>query len=843
MTDPFESSDQNTFPDIASRTSVALKTGVFIADACHPSWSIVFASKAFCDMTGYTADEVLNKDCLFFQDSSQSAFESLYLALSNQKEIRATLHNRRKDGSQFWCDLFISPLTNNSGKVTHFVCIQTEISEQNQDDDCSLSHQSYRDALTELPSRQLLNGLLNEATITLYASEHNTALLIIAIDHFKRINNSVDYDGADALLQSVADRLRNCIGENDHLLRHGVDEFAIILSRPNVLPEVKALSTKISCAIATPFIVKGKKLHVTCSIGIALYPQDGSDPASLLKYADAALTRAKELGRNNSQFFSDEMSMSTVEHLKLETELRSALEHNQLHLYYQPLIDLQTGQITSLEALSRWEHPELGAIPALRFISIAEDCGLITEIGEWVFRTACRDMRTWKNNGIENVRVAVNVSPAQFLDPLLAQKIEAELIDNDIAPGQLRLEITENVLMLDTPFSEASLSRLKQIGVELVLDDFGTGFSSLNYLKRFSFAKVKIDRAFVEDVGASTDGGAISKAIISMSHSLGIRVVAEGVETEEQCDFLRRNMCDEIQGHLFSKALNAVEIEQILREKRKLPAHLLRFHKPPRTLLIVDDETNIVTSIKRMLRKENYNILTASSGEDGLDLLAKHNVDVIISDHRMPGMTGVDFLSRAKAMYPHSVRIVLSGYTEIKAITDAINQGAIYKFLTKPWDDDQLRAHISEAFRNKEMADENMRLSLEVQTANFQLASAKRRLEDTLAQQEQRIANHESQLDAINDVLHHLPTPVIRLDHDNRVTFFNHAAQALFPHSAQILGANATDAIPEIFNAINNVHNDGKCNLQLDGVSYQIMLKNVENSFHSSETFIILSQI
>ena len=686
-----------------------------------------------------------------------------------------------------------------------------------------LAFQATHDSLTQLPNRKFLKQQLQDAILQTRIAQHIAALLIVNIDHFKQINNSVDYDGGDSLLQSVAKRLGTCIHAGDSLSRHGADEFAIVLRDLDTSRKVADTCEKIARVIADPFEINGQTLHVTCSIGIALYPQDGSEAATLLKCADMALSRAKDVGRNNSQFFSNEMTERALERVKLESELRSAIKKNQLQLHYQPLVDLQTGQVAGLEALCRWQHPELGMVPPARFIAVAEECGLIAEIGEWVLRTACRDMQTWTSNGIADVRVAVNVSPTQFRDPSLADKVKAVLTESGIASARLCLEITENVLMQDTPSSEASLSRLKALGVDLVLDDFGTGFSSLSYLKRFSFDKVKIDRAFVDGVVTNTDDGGISKAIISMAHSLGIRVVAEGVETEAQCDFLRQNMCDEIQGFLFSTALPSSEIEVFLREGHRLPEHLLRLQKPPRTLLLVDDETNIVSSLKRLLRPDNYHILTANSGQEGLDILTRHEVDVIVSDQRMPGMTGVEFLSQAKALYPNTVRIVLSGYTELKSVTDAVNEGAIYKLLTKPWDGIQLRGHVEEAFRRKEMADENLRLNLEVRTANFELATANRRLEQVMTQQQQQIKRDEVSLDVVREALQHVPTPVIGLDEDEVIAFINSAAQLLFKDGPGILGCDAEVVMPGVLNAIRQVNDGEKFSIELNGLMYQVV--------------------
>jgi CheY-like chemotaxis protein len=346
-----------------------------------------------------------------------------------------------------------------------------------------------------------------------------------------------------------------------------------------------------------------------------------------------------------------------------------------------------------------------------------------------------------------------------------------------------------------------TLRALKRLGVALTIDDFGTGYSSLSYLTCFPFDRVKIDHSFVRDLTAAGSAAVIANAIISMAHSIGIKVIAEGVETEAQCEFLRSNMCDEIQGHFFSPPLVRESMMLLLRTDRRLPSHLLRLQAPSRTLLLVDDEPNIVASIKRLLRSDGYRILSANSAKDGLELLEKHQVDIILSDQRMPGMTGVDFLRIAKEMYPDTVRIVLSGYTELQSVTDAINEGAVFRFLTKPWDDQQLRGYLEDAFRYKELADENQRLNLKIRTVNQELASSNRRLEEGLIEKQQQIVCDEVRLDIAREVLHQLPFAIIGVDDDSAIAFANPAAVALFALRATV-GADFASALPDIDYAI-----------------------------------------
>ncbi|MES2932883.1 MAG: EAL domain-containing protein [Pseudomonadota bacterium] len=785
---------------LSNRALATSNCSMLIADACDSGFPIIFANPAFCKMTGYALDEVIGRNCRFLQgdDTDQPEIAVMRNTLAKNEGAHVVLRNYRKDGSMFWNDVLISPVPDDSGKVSHFISVQNEVSEQSMGGE-KRSFQSTLDELTGLPNRNLLNDRLKQSILHASRRGNVAALLFLNVDHFKFINDSVGYAMGDEFIKSFAVRLVSSIRSGDTVARHGGDEFIIVLNDLEKSEQVSIICDKIFAAISKPFLIQDEVIHATCSIGIALFPQDGNAPATLCKYADLALHRAKDLGRANFQFFSNELSQRNSDRVLLENALRLAIGTDQLCMHYQPLMDLRTGKVSSLEALIRWQHPELGVVSPDRFIPIAEESGLIGVMGEWVLHKVCEDMRHWMESGLELIKVGLNLSPKQFRDRLLGDKIEAALRENGIPPQSLGLEITETALMQDTASSEATLRQFQRLGISLSLDDFGTGYSSLSYLKRFPFDTVKIDRAFIRDIVSDNDDAALSKAIISMVHSLGMTVVAEGVETEDQCEFLRRNMCDQIQGFFFSKALPPREVEALLLADRRLPSHLLRMQKKSRTLLLVDDEQNIVSALKRLLRRDGYEILTANSGQEGLDLMAQHAVDVIVSDQRMPGMIGADFLRKAKEFFPNTIRIMLSGYTELQSVTDAVNEGAIYKFLTKPWDDELLRGHISDAFKLKEIADHNERLDLEVRTANHELAAANRKMEDVLQQKQQQIKRDEISLNIAREVLQHLPLAVIGLDDEGMVAFVNGAAQSLFKNSGAILGSQGCEVLPEVF--------------------------------------------
>lgn len=603
------------------------------------------------------------------------------------------------------------------------------------------------DALTGLANRSLFADRLNQAIVNALQQTHKVVVVVLGLDYFKLVNESLGYSTGNELLKIISDRLRGCVRGSDTVARLGGDEFALIFTESlsglgdghsphhprntndETEPGTAELLQRIMKAVSASLMLADRELHVTCSMGVSLYPRDGTDSEALLKAASAALNNAKRIGSNNFQFFTVDLSAKIQARLALQGQLRLAVERKEFVLHYQPQVDLCSGHIVGVEALIRWNHPELGLVPPGQFIGLAEETGLIVPIGAWVIRTACAQSKAWERQGLGSFRMAVNVSVRQFAQPDLVEYIAAVLAETGLEPQSLEIELTESLLMQDIERSIDILQRLKAIGLQMSIDDFGTGYSSLAYLKRFPIDLLKIDQAFVRDIETSLDDTAIVKAIISMAHSLGLRVIAEGVETEAQCNFLRLNMCDEIQGYFFSRPVDTMHITDLLARDQRLADHLLRFKRTTRSLLLVDDEPNVSLALKRLLRSDNLQILVAESGQAGLDLLAQNSVDVIVSDQRMPGMTGVEFLKIAKDRYPETIRIVLSGDADVRSVTDAVNDGAIYKFLSKPWSDRQLCECIEDAFLHKEMADDNRQLQMEIVATNQQLAAANRKLE------------------------------------------------------------------------------------------------------------------
>ncbi len=557
---------------------------------------------------------------------------------------------------------------------------------------------AYRDPLTGFANRVLFAEMLQHAILHAENSQSQFALLSIDLDNFAMINESLGHSLGDQLLIEVGQRLQSLLPERDAIARTAGDEFSVILDCGDEAPAIDLQAQRMIDALAAPFVLKGQSVYVGASIGIAVFPGDGGSTETLQSNADVALHQAKVQGRGGLRFFSPEMGLRAKQRLQLEAELRQALSNGELRVHYQPQVDLISGDIVGLEALVRWLHPERGQILPAEFIPLAEESGLVVALGDYVLRETCRQIKQWADNGLASRQVAVNVSAVQLSRGRLVESVREVLVETGISPQQLELEITESFLMVDRDQSFKVLEELKALGIRLSIDDFGTGYSSLGYLQRLEVDKLKVDISFVRDMTTNLGNASIVKAVIALGHSLGLEVVAEGVEESGQARYLRSLRCDVMQGYLISRPLPAEEMTRFLiaYEPAKIPVD----NEGLSTLLLVDDEPGILSSLSRLLRRENYRILTASTCEEALRQLAEHQVGVIIIDQRMPGMSGTELLARARAMHPKTVRMVLSGYTALDSLTEAINRGEIYKFLTKPWDDAEMIHTVRDAFRH-----------------------------------------------------------------------------------------------------------------------------------------------
>jgi len=432
-----------------------------------------------------------------------------------------------------------------------------------------VEHLAYHDALTGLPNRPLFMDRLIVAVAQANRGNAKLAVFFLDLDRFKDINDSLGHSVGDTLLKAVAERIRRCVREGDTVARFGGDEFTLLIPKIENIEDAAKIAQKIIETLKVPFMVHERELFMTTSVGVSIYPSDGLDPETLVRNADTAMYRAKEHGRDSCQLYAPAMNARAVERLALENMLRKALSQNEIVLYYQPQVDAQTGVIVGLEALIRWKHPEMGLIPPGQFIGVAELSGLIIPIGEWTLHTACKQLRQWQKKIDRELTMAVNLSARQFQQPDLLEQVREAVEDAGITPASLELEITESNAMQNAENTIYTLRELKAFGVRISMDDFGTGYSSLNYLKQFPIDTLKLDQTFVRDVTTDPIDAAIVSAVIQMAHSLQLTVVAEGVETQGQLDFLRKQRCDTIQGYYFSRPLAADDIEEFLIERRK----------------------------------------------------------------------------------------------------------------------------------------------------------------------------------------------------------------------------------------------------------------------------------
>lgn len=527
-----------------------------------PAGYIVQANEAFSRVSGYAVEQVLDQlpNMLTVDEQQEAHLRYVLKQLSQHSTWEGEVWLKRRNGEHYPAWVGITAVLDDEGDLASYVCFFTDISERKASEQ-RIHRLAYYDALTHLPNRTLFQDRLHTALQAAERQKSWVVLMFLDLDRFKPINDSLGHAAGDRMLKDMATRLLGCVDDDDTVARMGGDEFTLLLqpraNRQIALNRAIHVAEQILASLVKPFVLEGREFFVTASIGIALSPQDGNELSQLMKNADTAMYHAKERGKNNFQFYQADMNASALERLELESDLRHALEQNEFVLYYQPQFSGDGKRLTGAEALLRWRHPRRGLVPPGDFIPVLEELGLVVDVGDWVISEACRQLKNWHQTKVRVPKVSVNISARQFSDGQLGTRIATILKETGLPPACLELELTESILMREVCEAMQILDGLKNLGLSIAVDDFGTGYSSLNYLKQFPIDVLKIDRTFVDGLPSGEQDAQIARAIIAMAHSLNLAVIAEGVETQEQLDFLREHGCDEVQGYLFGRPMPA----------------------------------------------------------------------------------------------------------------------------------------------------------------------------------------------------------------------------------------------------------------------------------------------
>lgn len=558
---------------IRERAIEASTLGVAIVDISKNDHRVIYINRAFERMTGYLEKESLGSKLFALQGVSSEEVNNkrIELAIRELKEEMVEMECMRKNGELFWCQISVAPVKDSFGHVKHYICIFNDITQRRQME-LQLVRQATYDSLTNLPNRVLLMDRVEQAILQAKKKNSILAFLFLDLDRFKMTNDTLGHTMGDKLLQAVANRLLVSTDDYDTVARLGGDEFIVLIPDLENYTQAEKIAQDLLNLIEKPVQVEKHSLKITASAGISFYPRDGLDYESLLKCADLSMYHAKDNGRNNYRVFEPEMNSRLLNHMQLDSALRDALKKNEFYMVYQPLIDLKKLEVVGFEALMRWHSKALGQVSPVEFIPLAEENGLIVEMGEWALEQSCWQLNAWQKQGFNELSMAVNISGRQFHQVSLPDVVGKVLKKTGLEAKYLELELTESLLVEDIDHVVDTMYALKDMGTKLVIDDFGTGYSSLSYLKQFPVDKLKIDRSFIMEMASNQNDAAIARAIINLGHSLNLQVLAEGVENDYQKDFIIAHGCDFAQGYYFKMPDTAENITQYLKEFRQLKA-------------------------------------------------------------------------------------------------------------------------------------------------------------------------------------------------------------------------------------------------------------------------------
>lgn len=723
-----------------------------------------------------------------------------------------------------WFRITVAPLHTRSRRGA--VVMHVEVTESMRIEERMLQLAHY-DALTQLPNRLLFRDRLATAMAMAQRNHTTVAVCFLDIDRFKAVNESLGHQTGDLLLLEVANRLKTCLRESDTVSRLGGDEFALILPELSQRQYSTYVAERIIHALGASFSIDGNEIFASASIGITLFPNDSDELDTLLRNADTAMYRAKELGRNNYQFFTTEMNANAMEAIKLERDLRHALENDEFVLFYQPKASCTTGRIVGFEALLRWRHPVRGLVAPNEFIPMLEETGLIVPVGAWVLHEACRQTKIWQEDGYGELSMAVNVACKQ-MNSVLCETVAHALKSCGLKPEYLELELTESQLMTDADNIITTLRQLKEIGITISVDDFGTGYSSLAYLKRFPLDSLKVDRAFVQDITADTNDVSITRAIITLAHSFNLEVIAEGVETEGQLNLLIANQCDVIQGFYFSRPLPEKDISVMLRDGRALSAYRLQSSPSDhRNILLVGCNTETIEHLRHHIDIDlGYTHLVlhvAPTSERAFEQMATQPMDIVMAGDQDSDMSPVGFLERIKILHPDTVRLLSGSPLAPAEQSEAMKRSAAFRFMPAPIDE-HLSTLLSDALRQCELKHENHKLQHKIVSTSNELTQLNQQLKNLLTTSKDVAQRNEIALDVTQEMLHALPFALVGIDNEGWIVFANEKAQSLLGQETgqPVLTATIDSHLPvELWNNLKQ-HPESTQFHTLQGIGYRI---------------------
>ncbi|UJP05371.1 MAG: EAL domain-containing protein [Nitrosomonas sp.] len=665
---------------------------------------ILATNAAFHRLTGYDQQAALaqNPYTLLSAQPVDEKNPFIWRDLVKHNFWQGELSLLHRDGHSYIAWLSITAVRNPHNKITHFIACFTDFTAHKAALN-RIHHLAHHDTLTDLPNRFTLIERLKQAIHSAQRHKEKVAVMFIDLDRFKIINDTLGHHIGDLLLIEVAQRLQTCIRNNDIVARLGGDEFVVALLELGHTDTTFHIADKMLHALEQPYLLEGHEIYSTPSVGIAFYPDNGDDADEVLKNADTAMYHAKAKGRNNYQFFESSMNQANLERLELERDMRVALEREEFELHFQPKVNANSLQISGVEALVRWRHPSKGLISPLKFIPLAEESGLIAPLGEWIIRTACRQIKDWHERGMAYLQISINLSQRQLHRPNLASLIQNIVTTENINPAKLEFEITESMAMDDPQKTIESLNTLHQIGVQLALDDFGTGYSSMSYLKQMPINCLKLDRTYVKDIETGPSDAAVCAASISLAHNLGLEVVAEGVETAKQIEYLKILGCDKIQGYYFSKPLPPAEAENFI--KRWSTDQSTPAAPQPAEILIIDDDQWTCELYQHILKAMGHKATTFIDPIKGLELLRQDpfRFKLILLDMLIPSMPGMDLIKSIREMNANIPLIVVTSFKQdavrkaLRTLDPKLNllPDINYLILEKPLTADHIQGFVS----------------------------------------------------------------------------------------------------------------------------------------------------